>query len=90
MVEIKRTVLFGKLNSFGYKSLESATVFCKMRGNPVVEIVHWFQQILQHSDSDVIHILNHFEVDISRLAKGLYLLNVKTSQGIATKKIIKK
>ena len=34
MAEIRRTVLFGKLNSIGYKSLESATVFCKMRGNP--------------------------------------------------------
>ncbi|WP_020586523.1 type VI secretion system ATPase TssH [Desulfobacter curvatus] len=71
MVEIKRTVLFGKLNSLGYKSLESATVFCKMRGNPCVEIVHWFQQLLQHGDCDVIKILNHFDVDQSRLAKDV-------------------
>ncbi len=71
MVEIKRTVLFGKLNSLGYKSLESATVFCKMRGNPCVEIVHWFQQLLQHGDCDVVKILNHFDVDPSRLAKDV-------------------
>jgi hypothetical protein len=28
-------------------------------------------------------------LDISKLAKGLYILNVKTAQGTATKKIIK-
>ena len=71
MVEIKRTILFGKLNSLGYKSLESATVFCKMRGNPCVEIVHWFQQLLQHGDSDVAKILQYFDVDLSRLAKDV-------------------
>ena len=32
MAEISRTALFGKLNSLAYKSVESATVFCKMRG----------------------------------------------------------
>ena len=41
MAEIKRTTLFGKLNPLGYKSIESATVFCKMRGNPYVETAHW-------------------------------------------------
>ncbi len=71
MVEIKRTVLFGKLNSLGYKSLESATVFCKMRGNPTVEIVHWIQQLLQHQDSDFIKIFNYFDIDLSRLAKDV-------------------
>ena len=37
MAEISRVALFGKLNQVGYKSIEAATVFCKMRGNPVVE-----------------------------------------------------
>ncbi len=37
MAEIKRSILFGKLNSLGYKAMEGATVFCKMRGNPYVE-----------------------------------------------------
>ena len=46
MTEISRTALFGKLNSLGYKAIESATVFCKMRGNPYVELVHWLHQIL--------------------------------------------
>lgn len=71
MAEIKRTTLFGKLNSIGYKSIEGATIFCKMRGNPYVESVHWFHQMLQNQDSDLHRILRHFQVDGSRLAADL-------------------
>jgi type VI secretion system protein VasG len=41
MAEIKRSILFGKLNPLAYKAIESATIFSKMRGNPYVELVHW-------------------------------------------------
>ena len=41
MTEISRVALFGKLNKLGYQAVEGATVFCKMRGNPYVELVHW-------------------------------------------------
>ncbi len=71
MAEIRRAVLFGKLNSLGYKSLESATVFCKMRGNPYVELVHWVQQILQLPDSDLHRVIRHYGLDLSRLAKDI-------------------
>ena len=47
MSEISRSSLFGKLNSLAYKAIEGATVFCKLRGNPYVEVVHWIHQILQ-------------------------------------------
>jgi hypothetical protein len=53
MSEISRTALFGKLNSLAYKAIEGATVFCKMRGNPYVELEHWFAQLLQAQDSDL-------------------------------------
>lgn len=69
MTEISRTALFGKLNSVGYKAIESATVFCKMRGNPYVELVHWLHQVLQLQDSDLHHIIRQFNMDPSRLAK---------------------
>jgi type VI secretion system protein VasG len=59
------------LNSVAYKAIESATVFCKLRGNPYVELVHWIQQIVQTSDSDLHRIIRHFELDSSRLAKDL-------------------
>ena len=71
MTEINRTALFGKLNSLGYKAIEGATVFCKLRGNPYVELVHWLQQILQAQDSDLHRIVRHFELDPSRLAKDV-------------------
>ena len=66
MSEISRTALFGKLNSLAYKAIEGATVFCKLRGNPYVELVHWIQQILQTPDSDMHRIVRHFELDSSR------------------------
>jgi len=66
--EISRSALFGKLNKLLYQSIESATVFCKMRGNPYVELVHWLQQILQLQDSDLRRIIDHFDIDVAHLA----------------------
>src|SRR5437870_12835664 len=71
MTEISRSTLFGKLNSLAYKAIEGATVFCKLRGNPYVELVHWIQQILHAPDSDLHRIIRHFELDPSRLAKDV-------------------
>ncbi len=69
MTEISRVALFGKLNTVCYKGIEGATVFCKMRGNPYVELVHWLHQILQLQDSDLHLIIRQFNLDPSRLAK---------------------
>src|SRR6266851_4137824 len=71
MSEISRVALFGKLNSLGYRAIESATVFCKMRGNPYVELIHWLHQLLQQQDSDLHRIIKHFNLDVSRLAKDV-------------------
>jgi type VI secretion system protein VasG len=71
MAEIKRSTLFGKLNPLGYKSMEGATIFCKMRGNPYVETVHWLHQLLQQPDSDVLRIIRHFGLDASKLSADL-------------------
>jgi type VI secretion system protein VasG len=70
MGDISRVALFGKLNSLAYKSIESATVFCKLRGNPYVELVHWFHQILQQSNSDIACIVRAFNLDSGRLAQN--------------------
>jgi len=71
MSEINRVSLFGKLNEVAYKGIESATVFCKMRGNPYVELVHWLNQILQLQDSDIHCIIKQFNLEPSRLAKDM-------------------
>lgn len=74
MTEISRAALFGKLNNLAYKGIESATVFCKMRSNPYVELVHWLHQILQLPDSDVHRIIKRFELNPSRLASDFVQL----------------
>ena len=71
MAEIRPAVLFGKLNTIAYKALESATVFCKMRGNPKVELLHWIFQLVQAPDTDLLRIIKHFALDASKLASDL-------------------
>jgi len=71
MSEIKRTKLFGKLNSLCYKSVESAAVFCKMRGNPYIELVHWMHQLLQHDDADIVKLAHAFELDAGKLSNDV-------------------
>jgi len=69
--EISRVALFGKLNPVAYKGIEGATVFCKLRGNPYVELVHWLHQLIQASDSDLHRIFKHYALDASRLASDI-------------------
>ncbi len=71
MSEISRVALFGKLNSLAYRAIEAATVFCKMRGNPYVELVHWIHQVLQLPDSDLHKVIKQFNLNPSRLAQDI-------------------
>jgi type VI secretion system protein VasG len=71
MSGISRETLFGKLNPIAYQSIESATVFCKMRGNPYVELVHWVAQLVQTTGTDLEAILRHFQLEASTLARDI-------------------
>jgi len=71
MSEISRVALFGKLDGLAYQAIEGATVFCKMRGNPYVELVHWLHQILQNQDSDIHRIADHYKIDPGRLVADI-------------------
>ena len=71
MSDISRAALFGKLNSLAYKAVESATVFCKLRGNPYVELVHWLHQVLQLQTSDLHCIVRALDLDAARMARDL-------------------
>lgn len=71
MTEISRVALFGKLNSVAYKAVEGATVFCKMRGNPYVELVHWLAQIVQVQNTDVHLIMDHYDLDPARISADM-------------------
>ena len=68
MPDFKRTTLFGKLNSLAFKAADSAMTFCKMRGNPSFELVHWLHAIVQNPQSDMAMLLKHYNVDYSKLA----------------------
>ena len=71
MSEISRVALFGKLNRLSYQAVEGATVFCKLRGNPYVELVHWLHQILQNQNSDLHRIAEHYKLDPARLVADM-------------------
>jgi hypothetical protein len=71
MTDISRVALFGKLNGVTYKSIDAATVFCKLRSNPYVELVHWVHALLQVNGCDWSYIIAYFRLDPQRLATDL-------------------
>ena len=69
MSEISRSALFGRLNPTALKAIETATGFCKMRGNPYVELAHWLHILLQDPRNDVGMIRTRFAIDDAVLAR---------------------
>jgi len=81
MAEISRATLFGKLNPLMFKAAEGAVTFCKLRGNPYVDLTHWLFQIVNLPDSDLHRILRHFEVDTARLVRDLQTMLERLPRG---------
>jgi hypothetical protein len=71
MSEISRAVLFGKLDTLLFSSLESATAFCKLRGNPYVELVHWLHALMQQDHGDLQQVIRHFALSEEALTKDI-------------------
>jgi type VI secretion system protein VasG len=71
VAEISRGALFGRLNPTCLKALETATGFCRMRGNPYVELAHWIHVLLQDSGGDLAQIRSHFRIDDAALARDV-------------------
>ncbi|WP_374436389.1 type VI secretion system ATPase TssH [Inhella sp.] len=63
MTDISRIRLFAKLGPTTYKALDAAATFCKLRGNPHVELVHWLHQLRQVEKSDLNLIIKGFGLD---------------------------
>jgi len=84
MAEISRSALFGKLDPLAYKAIEGATVFCKLRGNPYVELQHWLFQILQAQDSDLHRIVAHYGLDAAALVADLQRALDRLPRGAAS------
>jgi type VI secretion system protein VasG len=68
MSDISRKALFGRLAPGPLKAIETATSFCKMRGNPYVELAHWLHVLLQDPRNDLAAIRSRFQIDDARLA----------------------
>ncbi|WP_431103707.1 type VI secretion system ATPase TssH [Roseateles noduli] len=71
MTTIRRADLFGKLHPLPYGAIENATVLCKLRGNPYVELSHWFAQMIPDARSDLSTILHHYGIDTAQLARDV-------------------
>jgi len=68
---VSRSTLYGKLGGPLFRSLESATAFCKLRANPWVELTHWLYQLIQLPNNDIIHILRYYQIPLSDVEKAL-------------------
>jgi type VI secretion system protein VasG len=68
---ISRQSLFSKLGVTLFRSAESATAYCKLRGNPYVELVHWLHQLMQQPDSDLHRVLRHCGIDRETLDRDM-------------------
>ncbi|MGV7092042.1 type VI secretion system ATPase TssH [Siccibacter turicensis] len=69
---ITRKSLFGKLNTTLYRSIESATALCKLKGNPYVELIHWINQLwTQDQSNDLKLIITYFRIDADTLEREL-------------------
>ncbi len=71
MTEISRAALFGRLAPAALKGIETATGFCRMRGNPYVELAHWFHTLNADGKNDLAAICTKFGIDQGVLAREI-------------------
>ncbi len=71
MVTIDLKSLVGRLNEASRNALEGAAGLCLARTHYNVEIEHWLLKLLEIPDSDLLAILEKFEIDLGKLASDL-------------------
>lgn len=71
MNDITVEKVVNKTNSTAYDSLDKAMRLTKDAGHRHLELVHWFYYLIRNENSDVFHILRHFDVDLGALDKDL-------------------
>lgn len=69
MLKFKRIDLFSRLSQPCYQCLESATLLCKTRSNPYVEIVHLLNQLQLSKGTAYAAVIDHFHLDEEKLAR---------------------
>lgn len=71
MININLKSLVGKLNEPCRLALEGAAGLCMSRSHYNVEVEHWLSKLLEISDSDILAVLEKFEVNLGALAQEL-------------------
>ncbi len=71
MITIDLKSLVGKLNEPTRNALEGAAGLCLARSHYNVEIEHWLLKLLEIPDSDLLAILDKFEIELGRLTQDL-------------------
>jgi type VI secretion system protein VasG len=71
MLNVDLKPLIRKLNSYTSRSLEAASGICVSRGHYEVTIEHMLMVLVEDPGKDFQFILNHYEIDISRMQKAL-------------------
>jgi len=71
MVQLNLKQLLGKMNAVGRRTLEGAAGLCLARSHYNVEIEHWLLKLIEEPNTDVAAILQHFEIDVSRVTADL-------------------
>ncbi len=71
MLTIDLKSLVNKLNEHSRNALEGAAGLCLSRTHYNVEIEHWLLKLLEIPDSDILAILEKFEIDLGNLSRDL-------------------
>ncbi|MCP4321100.1 MAG: type VI secretion system ATPase TssH [Alteromonadales bacterium] len=71
MVTIDLKSLVGRLNETSRNAMEGAAGICLARTHFNVEIEHWLLKLLEVRDSDIVAILEKFDVNLGRLVQDL-------------------
>jgi type VI secretion system protein VasG len=71
MADIDLKILLARLNRICTKALEAAAGWCVSRGNYEITVEHLLHELLQAQGSDVPLIIAHFDIDNTRLKRGL-------------------
>ncbi len=71
MITINLKSLVGRLNEASRNALEGAAGLCLARTHYNVEVEHWLLKLLEIPDSDILAILEKFEIDLGRLNQDL-------------------
>ncbi len=71
MININLKSLVGKLNQPCRLALEGAAGLCMSRTHYNVEVEHWLSKLLESGDTDIIAVLDNFDINLGTLTKDL-------------------